>query len=145
MALAGVGGGGEPATSIPASRVIELEMPAERRVPPTAKPTVAPKPVEIPKMAPRPKLEGEYSALEGKILDAKTKKPIVGAEVSIPELDRRTVTDNGGRFYLGNIKARNQSYEVLVTCPGYVSFFADAVFEAGKRLNCEYRLKPVGW
>ena len=138
LALLGIDGGGQPPASVPVNRVIELEMPAHRRVPPSAPPSV--KTTTVPT-----NLKVSGAILEGKVLDSKTRKPIVGAEVSIPELDRRTVTDGTGRFQLGNIKVRSQSYEVLVTCPGYVSFFADAVFEEGKTLNCEYRLKPVGW
>mgnify|MGYP001546611456 FL=1 len=137
LSLLGIGGGGQPPAAVPVNRVIELEMPAHRRVPPAVTPKAT--------LTPVPKLKGSGAILEGRVLDSKTRKPIVGAEVSVPELDRRTVTDGTGRFQLGNIKVRTQSYEVLVTCPGYVSFFADAVFEKGKKLNCEYRLKPVGW
>jgi len=126
--------GRAPTTDGATGTTIELQFPAERRVPPS----LPPKPEAEPET-------DEAAALEGRVLDGCTREPVARAEVSIPELDRRAVTDGDGRFVIGNVPARTASYEVLVTCPGYQSFFADAVFEPHKRLNCEYRLTPVGW
>ena len=108
---------------------IELELPANRRVPSKDDPGGS----------------KTSAQLQGRVIDAKRKTPIEGAEVSIPELDLRTVTNDKGEFFLGNIEPRDDSYEVLITRPGYVSCFADAELKEKQLFNCEYRLKPLGW
>ena len=119
--------------------VIELKQPVERPNPPgTVEPARPPEVGEEP-------VPGDKAVLEGRVVDGRTGNPVVGAEVSVPEVDLRTVSDESGRFRLENIPPRPRTYEILVTRPGYKSYFADQAFEGGKRYSRDYPLRPVGW
>ncbi len=119
IAIFSNGEGGGPVRE---EEIIKLEFPAERR-----------------------KRQADYSGLTGTVTDKMSKKPIAGAEVSIPELELRCNSDKNGRFSLRGIKSREKNYEILISCPGYKALFADSVFKAGKILDFNYTLTPVAW
>lgn len=81
-------------------------------------------------------------AIAGIVLDERG-NPLVGAEVTIAELNRVTATDASGRFRLNGIPAGTHSVLVI-----YLSAMAadarEVVLESGKTMDLEFRLKRFG-
>lgn len=70
------------------------------------------------------------TGLSGRVTDPEG-RPLAGATVALPELARRTETDDAGRFNLPDVPAG--SHRVVVTRPGYAARALDA--DAGGRVD----------
>ncbi|MBI4872739.1 MAG: carboxypeptidase regulatory-like domain-containing protein [Candidatus Riflebacteria bacterium] len=87
------------------------------------------------------------STVSGILVDEVTGKPIVGAEVSLPELGTQVRSGQAGRWTLEGVPPRARSYELLVTCPGYSSVTAEVTVHPTEGLVAipAIQLKPKGW
>lgn len=73
--------------------------------------------------------QGNYK-LEGNVIDANTKEPLIGATVRIAETTMGTVTKSSGQFEIDNIK--NQKIKIIITYVGYARQEIDFDFEGKK-------------
>ena len=69
----------------------------------------------------------EYASMQGTVLDAKTKLPLQGAAVTIPDLKLATVTDSLGKFRFN--KLPSGTFLVEVKFQGYKSITKTIVFK----------------
>lgn len=85
------------------------------------------------------KLPVSAQALQGKVLDAQTGEPLIGA--SVVTLDGTgTIADETGHFKIETIAAR----EVLtITFIGYEKLVSDTIIPSGKTVFLEFRLQPI--
>jgi TonB family protein len=92
--------------------------------------------------APPPPEEGTGPAPEppvnfsGQALERGTRKPLAGAEVALPELQRTTSTDAQGRFSFRGVP--NGSHEVLVVLTGYDRFRTRETLTEGQETQATY-------
>ncbi len=125
-----------PALLVTASLIglpVELVWPSKPVAPPAVSSTSSP---AIP-----------GGVVKGKVADAITGKAVADALVSVPELGLETRTDRDGAFKIPRIPPRPSAYEVLTTCPGYVSKTVMMTLEAADSpLKLEpIPLRPRGW
>ncbi len=87
-----------------------------------------------------------YRKVIGQVVDEVTAKPVGKVEVSIPELDLRSLADEEGWFLLHGIRARERAYEVLLTAPGYHTTFGELTLpESGPEPKPVLKIRPLGW
>lgn len=87
-----------------------------------------------------------YVMLLGKVVDAQTKEGIRDAEVSLPELDLRALTDRDGAYMIGGVVVRDAPHEMMIEAVGYKNDYAPLA-TAGQRgmLRRTTELVPQGW
>ncbi|MBI3890651.1 MAG: carboxypeptidase regulatory-like domain-containing protein [Candidatus Wallbacteria bacterium] len=134
----------------PEVRIPEVPAPATSTAPAIPPVPVKPAPAAAPAAASsqEPKAPtGPVADVSGAVKDEVTGKPVQGAEVSLPELNRSVRTDSEGRFTFPAVPVRRRRHEVLVTCPGYTSASLEVKAEKpfATVVMPEVRLKPKGW
>ncbi|TSC22848.1 TonB-dependent receptor domain-containing protein [Corallococcus sp. Z5C101001] len=72
----------------------------------------------------------------GRALERGTRKPLVGAEVVLTEMDRSTVTDGEGRFSFRGVPAG--THPVIVVLGNYDRFKTQETIEEGKQTQATY-------
>lgn len=72
----------------------------------------------------------------GQAVERGTRKPLNGAEVVLPELDRSTVTDGEGRFSFRGVPVG--THEVLVVLGGYDRFRTKETISEGQETRATY-------
>ena len=115
------------------SRIIDVGFPDHRRTEATADRAV---------MSSSSEHTAEFS---GVVVDEISGERISGLRISIPEIDRHTVSGSDGRFEFHDVPSRSGSFEILVSGPGYGSAFFDETFQLGKRVVRRLYLRPIGW
>ncbi len=78
--------------------------------------------------------------IAGVVKDAKTGKPVKGAQVKLVEIGLVSTTDEAGAFSIADIPAG--VYSVEISAPGYETLKAHAMVKAGRKAKVEYALNP---
>jgi hypothetical protein len=81
----------------------------------------------------------------GTVKNEVTGKPVENAEISIPELDLRALTDRSGMFMIRGIRVRPRPYEVLFKAPSFKTRFESLPFTQKGTRQLEFNLTPLGW
>lgn len=89
--------------------------------------------------------EVEYGGVRGQILDSIRKEPLEGAEISIPELDLRALTDSKGRYLIRGIRVRPEPYEWLIQKPNHETYFGSLSIEGRRSKKMDVELVPMGY
>jgi hypothetical protein len=84
-------------------------------------------------------IQSPQASLAGTVSDEATGVPIAGALVSLPDLDRDTVTDVRGRYVLTDVPAGPQ--HVLVRYIGYAQHALHALVPPGGTLQIDIALQ----
>jgi TonB-dependent receptor len=87
-----------------------------------------------------PRLHAQTGSITGTVVDVTTNLPLAGATVSIPQLDRVSLSNANGRFALVGIPTGSR--EVRVVYLGYTAATRTVSVTAGGVQNIEFRLEP---
>ncbi len=112
---------------------------AGKSAPAAAKaPVVAPRIIPPAKVPPKPTLQD--GALRGRVMDAKTRKPLAGATVSVSG-GGGAVTDRQGAFRIAKVAPGTR--DLNVSRPGYASDDRRVNVASGRTVTLELALHPV--
>ena len=89
----------------------------------------------------RAPLAGQGAAVAGVVRDAETEQPVAGAAVTLPDLNRRVVTDSAGRFALRGVPAGEQRW--VIRRVGYAEWAESAAVEDGDVLTIRIIPRPL--
>jgi hypothetical protein len=82
--------------------------------------------------------------ITGVVTDKETQKPVAGAIVETVELNKKTTTDNDGKFEFNNIPYG--TYQLKVTCLGYQAVTkTDIVLLSSRPTDVEVAMIPVSY
>jgi len=84
-------------------------------------------------------VHAQQSTVEGRVVDAETGDPLVGANVQVLGTQRGTTTDSEGRF---TIRVRVGTVPLRASFVGYAARRKDVAVEAGETANVRFRLQP---
>ena len=84
-------------------------------------------------------VHAQRGTVEGRVLDAETGDPLVGANVRVLGTQRGTTTDAEGRFTLG---VRAGTVPIRASFVGYAAAREDVAVEAGETAQVRFRLQP---
>ncbi len=70
----------------------------------------------------------QAQSIVGRVVDAKTKEPLIGAVVSLQGTDTKTVTDTDGQFHFDHLSTTTP-YTLLVKYVGYKNTTIDGVLQ----------------
>jgi hypothetical protein len=79
--------------------------------------------------------------LSGKVVEMGTSRPLAGAEVVLPDLDRYVLTNENGDFVVGAIKPGRHRVEVIQL--GYRKYEGELTVSEGQRVRLELWPDPV--
>src|SRR5262245_52051870 len=87
--------------------------------------------------------EGACGAIAGRILDAESGRPLAGAAVLLPDLDRGVLTDSLGRYHLDLIPAGPQHLDVRLVGFSARTVHALVPCQGVLEINVALTLRPL--
>ncbi len=87
-------------------------------------------------------LGAQGASLHGRIVDATSGAPVVGATIAATTAGLSTRTDSAGRFNLGGLKVGIHRF--LVSASGYARGSVSLAFAARERMERDLELEPLG-
>ncbi len=88
-----------------------------------------------------PLLAQEPAGIRGKVLDAATNQPLVGANVYLEGLARGSATNASGLFEIANLPAGE--YTIVASFLGYGKHRKEVKIVEGEQLEINFALKPI--
>lgn len=83
-------------------------------------------------------LAAQPAVLMGRVLDQNGERPLAGATVEVPRLDKRVLTDSTGAFRMDSVPPGRQ--QVAVRLIGFDPVNAEVRFERGKSVDTDFLL-----